>query len=192
MCKLNSHGREYPLNYGIDCCCPHITSHNEVRGHKTGFSHSGAEEYPREKHKTNQRWYNLRSLQTQFMPPPETHKSEIASELAMCQVHTGAYVPLLAPEKTGYTACHPRKTTTYILHVIPINTHTHDRLKSIGKKKQRKERKIKERKEKTRRRKNEKGNKRKEKTRKARKDKTRRGSKERNREKNVILAYLRN
>ena len=52
----------------------------------------------------------------------------------MCQVHTGAYVSLLAPGKTTLTACHPRKTTTYILHVGPITTHTHDRRKSIGKK----------------------------------------------------------
>ena len=28
----------------------HINSHNQVRGHRTGSSHSGAEEYPREKH----------------------------------------------------------------------------------------------------------------------------------------------
>ena len=75
----------------------------------------------------------------------------------MCQVHTGAYVSLLASRKTDYTACHSRKTTTYILHVVPITTHTHDRRKSIGKKKQRKEKKIKESKERTRKRKNEKG-----------------------------------
>ena len=68
----------------------------------------------------------------------------------MCQVHTGAYVSLLAPGNTHYTACHPRKTTTYILHLVPITTHTHDRLKSIGKKKQRKDKKIKERKGKER------------------------------------------
>ena len=69
----------------------------------------------------------------------------------MCKVHTGAYVSLLAPGEIDYTACHPRKTTTYILHVVPITTHTHDRRKSIGEKKQRKERQdnIKERKEKT-------------------------------------------
>ena len=30
------------------CCCSHINSHNPVRGHRTGSSHSGAEEYPRE------------------------------------------------------------------------------------------------------------------------------------------------
>ena len=53
----------------------------------------------------------------------------------MCQVHTGAYVSLLAPGKTDYyTACHPRKTTTYILHIVHIPTHTHDRRKSIRKK----------------------------------------------------------
>ena len=32
------------------CCCSHINSHNQVRGHRTGSSHSGAEAYPREKH----------------------------------------------------------------------------------------------------------------------------------------------
>ena len=32
------------------CCCSHINSHNQVRGHRTGSSQSGAEEYPREKH----------------------------------------------------------------------------------------------------------------------------------------------
>ena len=81
----------------------------------------------------------------------------------------------------------------YILHTVPITTHTHDRRKSTGKKKQRKEKKIKERKEKTGKRKNEKGTERKERTRKARKDKTRRGSKERKREKkNVILTNPRN
>ena len=52
----------------------------------------------------------------------------------MCQVHTGAYVSQLAPRKTDYTACHPRKPTTYILHVVPITTHTHVRRKLIGKK----------------------------------------------------------
>ena len=110
----------------------------------------------------------------------------------MCQVHTGAYVSLPAPGQTDYTACHPRKTTTYMLHVVPITTHTHDKRNSIGKKKQIKEKKIKERKEKTRKRKSEKGKGRKKKTRKVRKDKTRTGSKERKREKNVILADPRN
>ena len=142
-------------------CCPHINSHNQVRGHRTGSSHSGAEEYPREETQTNYRWYTHISQLTQFMPPPETFKSEIGSQPTTCQVHTGAYVSLLASGKTGYTACHSRKTTTYILHIVPITTHTHDRGKSIGKKKQRKEKKMKKRKGKTRKRNNEKGKKKK-------------------------------
>ena len=60
----------------------------------------------------------------------------------MSQAHTGIYVALLATENMDYPACHPEKTTTYILHVIPITTHTYVRLKSIGKKK-RKEKKQK-------------------------------------------------
>ena len=74
----------------------------------------------------------------------------------MCQVHTGAYVSLLAPGKTDYnTACHPRKLPriycTYV--VVLITTHTHDRGKSISEKetKKRKEdkgKKIKDKKSK--------------------------------------------
>ena len=45
--------------------------------------------------------------------------------------------------KTNYTACHPRKTTTYILHVIPITTHTHDRRKSLEKKETKKRKEYK-------------------------------------------------
>ena len=165
------------------CCCSHINSHNQVRGHRTGSSYSGAEEYPRKKARTNQRWYTHISQLTQFMPPPETYEREIGSQTTICQVHTGAYVSLLAPEKNNYTACHPRKTTTCILHVVPITTHTHDRRKSthdrrksIGKKKQKKEKKIKERKEKARKRKNKKGKekkKRQEKIRQNKQEKTR-------------------
>ena len=61
----------------------------------------------------------------------------------MCQVHTGAYVSLLTPGETVYTDCHRRKTTPYILHVVPITTDTHDRRKSIGEQKQRREEKYK-------------------------------------------------
>ena len=50
----------------------------------------------------------------------------------MCQVQAGAYVSLLTPGGTKYSDCHPSKTTTYILHVVSITTHTHDRHKSIG------------------------------------------------------------
>ena len=68
----------------------------------------------------------------------------------MCQVHTGAYVSLLAPGITDCTACHPRKAPTCISHVVSIATQTHARRESIGKKKQRKEKKMREREEKKR------------------------------------------
>ena len=67
----------------------------------------------------------------------------------MCQVDTGTYVSLLAPENTGYTACRPEKTPTNILHVVSITTHAHVRIKSIGKRKEKKK-KEKKRKEKKR------------------------------------------
>ena len=113
------------------CCCFHINSHNQVRGHRAGSSHSGVEQYPRDKN-TNQTWYTHISQLTQFMSPPETYKSEIGSQPTMCQVQIGVYISLLAPGKTDYIAFHPTKTTTYILHVVPVITHTHDRRKSIG------------------------------------------------------------
>ena len=134
------------------CCCSHINSHNQVRGHSTGSSTSGAEEYPKKNH--NPRLYTHISQLKQFMPPPDTYKSEVRSQSTMCQAHTGAYVSLLASGETNINACHPRKTTTYILHVVSITTHTHGRRKSIGEKKQREENmiQVKERKEKSRKR----------------------------------------
>ena len=74
------------------------------------------------------------------MPPPETYKSEIGSQPTMCQVHTGAYVSLLAPGQTDYTACHPRKTTTYILHVA-IYYYAYARQTQVNWKKKTKKRK---------------------------------------------------
>ena len=58
------------------------------------------------------------------MPPPEKHiKSEIGSQLEMCQVHTGAYVSLLAPGNTDFTACHPVETTTYQVYITCSTYH---------------------------------------------------------------------
>ena len=74
-------------------------------------------------------------------------------------------IPLATQERL------PRTRYIQVLDVVLITTRTHDRRKSIGKKKQRKEKEINERKDKNA--KNEKGKERKEKTRKARKDKTR-------------------
>ena len=86
----------------VVCCCCHINSHNQVRGHRTGSSHSGDEEYPRKKHTLNPRWYTHISHLTQFIPPPETYKSEIGVQSTMCQVQAGAYVSLLTPGETKY------------------------------------------------------------------------------------------
>ena len=121
----------------------------------------------------------------------------------MCQVQAGAYVSLLTPGETQYSDCHRRKTTTYILHVVSITPHTHDRHKSVGEKKQRKEKKVKERKEKRRKTKQNEQKKAKrrrqekqEKTRQESKEKRRREQKkkekEKKRKKNVILADPRN
>ena len=123
----------------------------------------------------------------------------------MCQVEAGAYVSLLTLGETKYSDCHPRKTTTYILHVVSFTPHTHDRQKSIGEKetKKRKEDKGKERKGKKQRNKTKKASKEKKKTRKESKERRRREEKEKGRrkrkrkkkkkrKKNVILADPRN
>ena len=94
----------------------------------------------------------------------------------MCQVHTGAYVSLLAPGKTDYTACHPRKTTTYNI-TRSIYHYTYARQTQVNwKKETKKEKEIKERKEKRRKRKKKgktKGKKRKDKRSKKIQDKKR-------------------
>ena len=52
------------------------------------------------------------------------------------RVHISYYSPLRG--EIDYTACHPRNTTTHILHVAFITAHTHDRRKSIEEKKREK------------------------------------------------------
>ena len=147
---------------------------------------------PGKKHKQTKGGYTHISQLTQFMPSPETYKSEIGSQPTMRQVHTGAYVSLLAPGKTDYTACHPRNTTGYHVYIARSTYHhAYARQTQVNWKKETKKRKEdtrKERKEKTRKQKNEKGKKRKDKkSKKKRKNNTRRGSKGRKREKHVIL-----
>ena len=114
----------------------------------------------------------------------------------MCQVHTGAYVSSLAPGKNDYnTACHPRKTTTYVLHVVSISTHTHDRRKSIGRKKNETKKKQERRKEGKRRTQKKRKRKRKEKKRKDKKSNKRQYKKrmqEKEKKKNVTLPDPRN
>ena len=60
----------------------------------------------------------------------------------MCQVHTGAYVSLLAPEKTDYyTASHPRKTTKYVYITRSIYHYAYARQTQVNWKKKTKKRK---------------------------------------------------
>ena len=158
------------------CCCSHINSHNQVRGHRTGSSHSGAEEYPRKKHEQTKGGARIPGISqlTQFMPPPETYKSEIGSQPTMCQVRTGVYVslhsrlekptiPLATQERL------PRIYCTYSTYHYAYARQTQANWKKETKK--RKEDKEKERK--VKRAKKRKVMERKEKTRKARNFKTR-------------------
>ena len=110
----------------------------------------------------------------------------------MCQVHTGAYVSLLAPAKPTIPLATQERLprTWYILHVVSITTHSHDRRNSIGKKKKRREKKIKERKEKKARKKTKKE--RKEKKSKKRQDKKRKQGKEKRKKCNTSIADPRN
>ena len=61
----------------------------------------------------------------------------------MCQVHTGAYISLLPLAKIYYTSCHSRKTTTYIVHVVPLDRHAHVKRMPNATKKRNKENMIK-------------------------------------------------
>ena len=134
------------------------------------------------KNTNNPRWYTHISQLTQFMPPPETYRSDIGSQSTMCQVHTGAYVSLLATGKTGYTACHPRQTTTYVLHVVlPLRIRTTDASQLRKQTKKRKGNKGKERREKKAKKKtkqDEKGKQREEKDKKSKKRQDRKARKE--------------
>ena len=108
----------------------------------------------------------------------------------MCQVHTGAYVSLVAPGKTDYTACHQRKTTTYILHIGTYH-YAYARQTQVNWKKYTKREQVKgkERKGMKRKRKR-KEKKRKDKKSKKRQDKKRKQGKEKR--KDIILADPRN
>ena len=76
-------------------CCSAINLHIEVRGHRTGLSHSGAEKYPREKHKRTERCtyiyiYYISQL-TLLIPPPETY--EKSNRESACDAEDPILVP---------------------------------------------------------------------------------------------------
>ena len=64
--RLSAFARSTPTWFVSDvccCCCSHINSHNQVRGKRTGSSHSGAEEYPNWTSDPNSRsWHKQLSL----------------------------------------------------------------------------------------------------------------------------------
>ena len=169
------------------CCCSHINSHNQVRGHRIGSTHSGAQEYPREKHKQSKvlhAYITADAIQlTQFMPPPVTYKSEIGSPSTVCQVHTGSYVSLLSPKtEFGIYRLSPNKDNhAYITR--SIYHYAYSRQTQFDWKQETKKRKEANGKGRTEKKakKKQKEKKSKENTRKAKKDKTGRGSKERER-----------
>ena len=104
-------------------CCSHINSHNQARGHRTGSSYSGVEEYPKNKTRTKPKAVRAYIKADAILAPArKIQESEIGSRPTMCQVHTGTYVALLAPEKTRlHRLPHPEKTTTYTLHVLYLS-----------------------------------------------------------------------
>ena len=66
-----------PFNSGYCCCCSHIKSRNQARSHRTDFSNSGLEGYPREE-QTNQKRYTYTSIswQKQVIHPPVLMKTK--------------------------------------------------------------------------------------------------------------------
>ena len=80
------------------------------------------------------------------MPPPETYKSEIGSQSTMCQVHTGAYVSLLASVKTDYVYRLPPKKDCHVYTTRSIYHYAYARQTQVNwKKKQRTNKKRKKR-----------------------------------------------
>ena len=60
----------------------------------------------------------------------------------MCQIHTGAYVSVLAPEKPTIPLCHPGNTTAYLVYITRSTYHfAYARQTQINWKKETKERK---------------------------------------------------
>ena len=102
----------------------------------------------------------------------------------MCQVHTGAYVSLLAPGNQLYIALATRERLPRIYHTQYLSLRIRTSDASQLEKRNIKEKTRKERKEEKNQRKR-KGKKRKEKARKTRKEKRRKGGKERKREEKI-------
>ena len=85
------------------CCCSHINSHKQVRGHRTGSSHSGAEEYPGKEHKQTKGGTRIYHSRRSSCSRQIKIEREIGSQPKMCEVHTGTcIITLFALGKTKY------------------------------------------------------------------------------------------
>ena len=110
-------------------------------------SHSGVEEYPRKKTQTKPKvlhaYYIIAGTIHTSTRKVWKKKSGVSLRCARSiLLHSSHYSRLKIT--TTPLACHPEKNPTYILHVVPITTHTHVRRRSIGKKKKEKKRQKKE------------------------------------------------
>ena len=161
-------------------CCSHINSHI-IKSVVTGQAPVTLElrNTPGKKHKPKV----VHAYSTADVVHTSTRnikKSEIGSQPTMCQIHTGAYVSLLAPGKTDYQICRlpPKKGYhVYIAHSAYHYAYVRQ-TQANWKKETKNENKIKERKDKKT--KNEGGKEMKEKTRKVQE---RQEDKKRNQEK---------
>ena len=148
--KLHQPAITAAVNGGCCCCCccnccSHMkNSHNQVRGHKIGSSHILEWRITPGKNtnktKRGTRIYHIRRISCLRQ---ENLKSEIGSQPTMCQVHTVAFVALLAPEKNDCTACHQEKTTEYILHVVSRYHYAYARQTQVDWKKEKRKEKTK-------------------------------------------------
>ena len=141
-----SRNRQYFSCCCCCCCCrrSHINSHNQVRGHRTGSSRSGAEEYPRlgEKHKPkvsgtriNHSWRNSCLHQKHIKV-----KSGVSLRCARSiPVHTSHYSDLEKP--TIPLATQERLPRIYFTWYQSLRIRTTDSSQLEKRNKQRRERK---------------------------------------------------
>ena len=149
------------------CCCFRINSHNEVRGHRTGSSHSGAEEYPGEEHKQPTMVHAYITFDAIHASTRNISKWNRESVYDVPGPHRCIRHITHAWKNRLYGSPPKKDYHVYITRSIYYYAYARRR-RPIEEKKQRKEKKIKERKEKRRKqnKKNEKGRERKEKDRK--------------------------
>ena len=167
------------------------SSHNQVRGHRTGSRHSGSEEYLRKKSQTRRWCTGHRLYNTAYAihaSASNIYKVKSGVSLPCARsilVHTSHYYSSVAPGKTNYTPLATHEILPRVQYTMRSNYHAFARQTQVNLK-QNQKRKMKrngnERKEKKKKEKKEE----KRKKRKSKRDKERKQGKENT--KNVILA----